>query len=292
VTIPVVLNLYEDITGNPDLFKQFNCGETLITQYDCPLDKKLQDLWSRHNYIIYVTDGRKIWHTAQGSFDLRKGSCMLVRKGACIVEQLFESVFCNLVFFLPDEFICEVLKTKSVPISWVTKKFDPVIPIDKNDTLEAFFYSIRSYFGSRKQPDPSLLEIKFRELVLTVADNPKNTEALSYFNSLMNEPQAVSIKKIMDDNFCFNLKLEEYARLTNRSLSAFKRDFQKLFNTTPGKWLLEKRLHHAMNLLSNSGKSVSEAAFESGFENPSHFSRSFHQYFGVVPTAVRYRETS
>ena len=83
----------------------------------------------------------------------------------------------------------------------------------------------------------------------------------------------------MNDNYCFNLKLEEYAQLSNRSLSAFKRDFQKHFDTTPGKWLLEKRLNHAMNLLSNSNKTVSEAAFESGFENPSHFSRAFPPAF-------------
>jgi AraC family transcriptional regulator, exoenzyme S synthesis regulatory protein ExsA len=75
--------------------------------------------------------------------------------------------------------------------------------------------------------------------------------------------------------------------LSNRSLSAFKREFQKQFNTTPGKWLLEKRLNHAMNLLSNMAKTVGEAAFESGFENSSHFSRSFKERFGISSTAVK-----
>ncbi len=81
--------------------------------------------------------------------------------------------------------------------------------------------------------------------------------------------------------------MEEFARLSNRSLSAFKRDFQKEFNVTPGKWLVEKRLHNAMHLLSNAGKTVSEAAFESGFENPSHFSRAFRSYFGIAPASVK-----
>ena len=143
------------------------------------------------------------------------------------------------------------------------------------------------YFGNAKAPDSSLLMLKFQELILTIADTHGNNEMGSYFSSLLNQPQAVSLQKIMEDNFCFNLKLEEYAQLSNRSLSAFKRDFQKQFNTTPGKWLLEKRLNHAMNLLSNTDKTVSEASFESGFENPSHFSRSFRQHFGVAPTRVK-----
>jgi len=92
---------------------------------------------------------------------------------------------------------------------------------------------------------------------------------------------------VMEDNFCYNLKLETYAELSNRSLSAFKRDFEKVFSCSPGKWLLEKRLHHALHLLKNQNKPVSEAAFESGFESPSHFSRSFKARFGKGPAEIK-----
>jgi len=232
-------------------------------------------------------EGRKIWHTAHGSYDLTKGSCMFVRKGASIVEQFFDTSFCMILFFLPDEFIADVLKSKSTAIYKPGKKYESIIPIDNNLPVQAFFQSMTFYFNSNRDPDQSLLELKFRELILTIADNPANSELLSYFASLLQEPQAVSLRNIMEDNFRFNLKLEEFAQLSNRSLSAFKRDFQKLYNTTPGKWLLEKRLNHAMNLLSNLGKTVSEASYESGFENQFHFSRAFRQHFGVTPTSVK-----
>jgi len=251
------------------------------------LENKYEDVWSHHNYIIYVMEGRKIWHTAHGSYDLRKGSCMFVRKGACIVEQFYDAAFCMILFFLPDEFICDVLKSKATPIHKPGKKYEPLITIDNNFTVQAFFQSMISYFVSNRDPDQSLLELKFRELILTIADNPANSELLSYFGLLLQEPQAVSLKNTMEDNYCFNLKLEQFAQLSNRSLSAFKRDFQKQYNTTPGKWLLEKRLNHAMHLLTNAGKTVSEASYESGFENRFHFSRAFRQHFGVAPASVK-----
>ena len=282
-----MINFYDNILNNPQYHRQFRCGDSLVTRYNCPLENKHQDLWSQHNYIAYVMEGRKVWHTAHGSYDLRKGSCVFVRKGACIVEQFFDSVFCIVLFFVPDEFICDVLKSKSAPLSRKDKKFESVMPVARNESLDAFFYTMMAYFGNIKDPDSSLVELKFRELILTIADNPNNAEMQSFFGSLLNQPQAVSLQRVMNDNFCFNLKLEEYAQLSNRSLSAFKRDFQKHFETTPGKWLLEKRLNHAMNLLSNSNKTVSEAAFESGFESPSHFSRVFRQHFGIAPTAVK-----
>lgn len=143
-----------------------------------------------------------------------------------------------------------------------------------------------AYFAGTSTPDPSLLELKFRELILNIADNRDNTELLSYFCSMMNEPNSVTLERVMQDNYCFNLSMKQYAALCNRSLSAFKRDFQKQFNSTPGKWLLEKRLQHAMTLLKNTGKTVAEAAF-SGFENNSHFSRCFKQRYGITPMEAR-----
>jgi transcriptional regulator GlxA family with amidase domain len=143
------------------------------------------------------------------------------------------------------------------------------------------------YFDSSREPDQSLLELKFRELILAIADNPLNRELLSCFGTLLQEPQSLSLQMVMEDNFCFNLKLEEFARLGSRSLSAFKRDFLRVHNTSPGKWLMEKRLNHARNLLTNLGKTVAGAAFESGFENASHFSRAFRLRFGVSPLSVK-----
>ena len=89
----------------------------------------------------------------------------------------------------------------------------------------------------------------------------------------------------MEDNFCFNLALDKYAALCNRSLSTFKRDFEKIYNSKPGKWLLEKRLNHAMQLLRNQHKTINEVAFECGFESVSHFSRSFKARFDLTPSS-------
>ena len=280
-----MFNLYNAIVNHPQQYRQLKCGENLITLYNCPLENKVEDTWSHHNYIVYVIEGRKIWHTAHGSYDLQKGRCVFVRKGGCLVEQFFDTPLCLMVFFIPDDFIRDVLKTKTYPLSKPAIKFEPIISITNNPGVHSFFHSMIPYFESERQPDPSLLELKFRELILTIADNPNNYELLSYFCSLLKEPVAVSLQRVMEDNYCYNLKLEEFAKLSNRSLSAFKRDFQKQFGTTPGKWLMDKRLHHSMHLLTHTDKTIGEVAFESGFENPTHFSRAFKLQFGITPTS-------
>lgn len=282
-----MFNLHLEISKHPDRYRQLVCGESLMSVYNCPLENKFEDLWSEHNYIVYVIEGKKIWHTAHGSYDLTKGKCVFVRKGACIVEQFFDVRFCLVLFFLPDAFIAEILKTKTSPLYKTSESFNPIIQIDSNTALHTFFNSMMPHFDASKKPDASLLDLKFRELILTLADNPANKELLSYFNTLMQNPQAISLKTIMEENFRFNLKLEEFAKLSAKSLSAFKRDFEKTYQTSPGKWLLEKRLQLAHQLLSTLSKTVGEVAFESGFENISHFSRAFRKRFGVSPTTLK-----
>ena len=252
---------------------------------------RFADLWTEYNYLFYVIDGQKTWHTAKGAYHIQKDSCVFVRKGGFILEQMMDTGFCVMLFFIPDEFICDTLLTRSKPLASYQQDFEPVMLLEASEPLKGFFLSMSSYFAGTQEPDPSLLELKFKELVLNIADNSVNKDLLSYFCSLLHEPQAILLKRVMEDNFCFNLKLDVYAGLSNRSLSAFKRDFEKLFHTTPGRWLLEKRLHHGLHLMSNRNKTVSEAAFESGFESPSHFSRAFKIRFGKVPTAMKNLQT-
>jgi len=286
-------NFYEQVLQHPAYYRQFTCDNSLITCFNCPMEARLMasrfsDLWVQYNYLFYVIDGKKTWHTLKGTYEIGKDSCVFVRKGGFILERVLESGFCVVLFFIPDEFICETLRSRSKPLKQSRPDHEPLIMIEANKTLAGFFLSMASYFSETNDPDPALLQLKFRELILTIADNPHNEELLSYFCTLLHEPTTASLRRIMEDNFCFNLGLEQFAKLSNRSLSAFKRDFEKIYNTSPGKWLLDRRLDHAMYLLGNKNKNINEVVFETGFENAAHFSRVFKKKFGIAPSATRH----
>jgi AraC-like DNA-binding protein len=80
--------------------------------------------------------------------------------------------------------------------------------------------------------------------------------------------------------------MDKFGYLTGRSLTTFKRDFQKAFNTTPQKWLTQKRLELAHYQVAEMKKKPVEVYFEVGFENLSHFSFAFKKHFGYAPTEV------
>lgn len=59
------------------------------------------------------------------------------------------------------------------------------------------------------------------------------------------EPWKVDILEFMNENYMDELSMEQIASFTGRSLATFKRDFKKISNLTPQKWLIKKRLETA-----------------------------------------------
>ena len=90
----------------------------------------------------------------------------------------------------------------------------------------------------------------------------------------------------MNENYMYEFTIDELARYTGRSLATFKRDFKKISDLTPEKWLIRKRLEVAYALMAEGKKKVVGVYAEVGFRNPSHFSTAFKRQFGISPTSV------
>ena len=163
-----------------------------------------------------------------------------------------------------------------------------MLEINVNDTTKAFFYSMLPYLTQQTPPSEELLELKFRELIFNILSNPANASLLSYICSI-SDCSKPPLHEIMEANYMFNLSLEEFSKIAHRSLASFKREFAELFGITPGRWLAQKRLQHAQMLLQTSEKNINEIAYQSGFENNTHFSRVFKEKFGVAPLQYRKR---
>jgi transcriptional regulator GlxA family with amidase domain len=130
------------------------------------------------------------------------------------------------------------------------------------------------------------LKLKLEELVVNVLTNPKHSALAAYFTSIY-KSHYPSLKEIMESNFNSSLSLTELARLAARSLSTFRRDFQKIYGSTPSRWLREKRLDYCRHLLETTQANIEEVAYEGGFVSRTHFIRCFHDRFGVTPSGFR-----
>lgn len=76
-------------------------------------------------------------------------------------------------------------------------------------------------------------------------------------------------------------------RLCGRTPEHVSRSFQKYLHQTPSSWLNAQRVERARLLLETGDASIQAIAFETGFDNLSHFHRIFKHHTGKTP--ARYR---
>lgn len=278
-------NFYEIIKESL-YFNKFEINDTICVEYSCPLESERDAICSQSDYIIHVLSGKKTWRTINGEWVMVAGDILYVKKGATLVHQNFDDDFCMLGFFVSDGLIQESVKEldlKKVLNSNTSVHQFTASPLTSNAYLDGFFQSMLTYFKGEERPQEALLKLKLKELLANIIYNRENSNLASYLKSIAENSQP-SLTQIMEANFCYNLSLNEFAKLCHRSLSTFKRDFHNHYNTTPGKWLLSKRLDYSANLLLKNQSSITDIVYESGFEDTSHFSRAFKQKFGVPPS--------
>jgi AraC family transcriptional regulator, exoenzyme S synthesis regulatory protein ExsA len=227
-------------------------------------------------------------HHREKSWTLTDNTSLFIRRTAYKAEKDFEG-WEILAFCFQDDFLRQVfreyrqyLPLKNLP----PPPSDMLIEINVNETTRAFFYGMVPYFSQKIPPSESLLELKFKELLFNIFSDPANADLLAYINSI-DDQYKTPLWQVMEANYTFNLAIEEFARIAQRSVATFKREFHEYYHTTPGKWLTQKRLEYAKYLLNTSKKNVSEIVDESGFENLTHFSRIFKEKYGLSPIYYR-----
>src|SRR5690606_9378043 len=259
-------NFPDFIRQNPGMLKQFSLHEVLFLILECPPTKTEE--WAEHNCFIHVIHGNKNVYTRHESFSFHAGSTAFIKKGAVTVETVGSDFFCGFMFYIPDDYLRSVVReSKEITSSnrhLLIKK--QIIPVETTPMMNAFYESLHPYFTSAAHPPSHLLELKFKELLLNIISNQNNRELNAYLLELTN-PANDELPDIMEKNCLYNLDLHEYARLCHRSLSSFKRDFNKTFNMPPGRWLLNKKLENACSLLRQTDLPIKDVMHESGFKN-------------------------
>jgi AraC-like DNA-binding protein len=149
--------------------------------------------------------------------------------------------------------------------------------------LKNYMASLAPFVEGGPAMSKELMMLKVKEAILLLLEtSPALKDTLFDFS----EPGKIDLEAYMNEHYKFNVHLERFAYLTGRSLATFKRDFEKIFHTSPSRWLQQRRLREAHYLIKEKGKKVSDVYLEVGFEDLSHFSFAFKKNFGIAPSAV------
>jgi AraC family transcriptional regulator, exoenzyme S synthesis regulatory protein ExsA len=288
--IEIKMDIYNIHKSDPKQFPQFSIKDTLVLYYSCPQRTKILQLYAKHIQINFTLSGKKIQSHGNQRWisSPRKGS--LLKKCAFLQELPADyDGWDVMVFYLKEEYLRSVFDEFRSYLSLAdlpepNKEMMESIEIDKH--IRNCYKSFLPYFGNDKPLPESVLENKFKELLFNIFSHPENKHILSYILKIVDRYQT-PIWEIMEENYMYDLKIDDFASLANRSLSTFKRDFEQYYKTSPGKWITNRRLERAKAFLETTDQSISEIAFDCGFNNTSHFSTVFKQKFKSSPSDIQ-----
>lgn len=283
----MTVDILKYFSRNPK-FNKLIGDDYMFVEYKCPLEVENFKLWTEAPFLNYVISGKKDWTAIEKTYQVTQGEALFIKQGVYNTKQYLENDYFVMLFFITEDFIRRFVKNNSHIVKPKAEKVleNQIFPIDVGDSLNTLFISVFNYMNQYHEIPKDLVEMKFNELLYNITLNPHNKDLLNYFCSLQ-QVEKSNLDVVMMKNFHCDLKLEEFARLTGRSLSTFKRDFRAFYNETPRKWLNNKRLEYAKILLENPELNINDVCFESGFKNTSHFNSSFKEKYKLPPNQYR-----
>lgn len=95
------------------------------------------------------------------------------------------------------------------------------------------------------------------------------------------------IRAFIEENLAFHWGLSELAHAAGMSIPSLERHFRRRFDTSPMRYLRQRRLELALTLLRETRNPIADIARRVGVRNPAWFSRWIKQRTGSSPRSIR-----
>ncbi|OWP84543.1 hypothetical protein BWK59_04785 [Flavobacterium davisii] len=264
-----------------DLFQDnhFDCA---VYFYNAQQSSKNIPVTFTHNVLCLLLSGHKEVISNQNNISIQNNQFFLLQSGnSLMTERLIgESGYNSILFFFSDHFLNDFLSKKQIHLKKTNDSSQTVLDLHKDPYVSLFEKSVLLLKNDFNQSS-LLTYIKLEEILLYLL-HKESDRIINFFQNTLSRNKNKSIKDIVQQYENNHLTVEELAFLSNMSISSFKRKFAEIYQISPKKYFISKRMEKARNeLILN--KRPSDIYHELGYENLSAFSNEFKKYYGVSP---------
>jgi AraC-like DNA-binding protein len=243
---------------------------------------KAGEQFIKEHGISFIVSGEMEAYDGNTKYVYRKGDVVFYRKNALIrfVKYPYKEEGFKAISVILDENLLKKFADENHLLSDKNTK-ESLFKLKNDEMITDYFQGLEHWFGKNITEEFAVVK-KLEMIHLLLLQEGSLRDVLFHFGI----PGKINLEAFMNTHFRFNVPLSQFAFLTGRSLATFKRDFEKLFQTSPNKWLQKKRLDEAYFLLENKKMKSKDVYLEVGFETLSHFSYAFKNRFGISPSTL------
>jgi len=227
-------------------------------------------------FFLHVIKGAVKFQSPNDTFFINAGQSAIVSKSSYIMSESLSNTsdcFSALLFFFEKDFLEHYYFENPTEKNTVSKENHKNILLLKNcKFLQTMAQSVSLLFNKKYESDliKNLIDLKSKEYdMLYPIINDENYR----------------LKEVIEGNLFSNFSIKELAFLCNMSLSNFKRKFHSIYGNSPGKWIKERKLEHAIKILKTKNFTVNEVSYKCGFRSAAAFSKLFQKKYGVNPSS-------
>lgn len=246
-------------------------------------------MWQKEGYVstlalTIVLNGLLRVENDEGMMEfVPKNKMIFLPKGIYMISDIIpeNGSFEAMVFFFDKEVIESFVNSMEVKNN--KQKCVSHFMLDHTERIRIFTDSLLRLYGEQQKPHRQLTHMKLFEL-LHLVHAAQASDCFLNAMATLNNKERKGLKEFMHANFSKPLSIEDYAYLTGRTLSTFRRDFKTQFGgISPKQWLIDRRLEKAYQLLEKNNATVADVVMETGYENIPHFIKAFHKKYGLPP---------
>ena len=259
-------------------------------RFKTPMD--MQGSFKDFACFFYLVEGNMLSFDARGLHKLGEQEAMVKSCGQYVQRYIpndgSEECEAIAIYLYPE--LLKTIYSNEIPSFLQQGELQPPKKLVGNKLIQQFIANLAIFFEDPEAMDEELSILKLKELVMLLL----RSEGHANVRQLLSEiflPVNVQFKQIIGQHILTPLSMDQLAYICNMSLSTFKREFKKTFDDTPARYIKHKRLEHAANLLVYSQDAISVIAYDSGFQDVTTFSHSFHKYFNQTPSQYRLAQT-
>ena len=266
-------------------------GEPVIIRaYSSQCNSNKNKIMLHRNMINLLISSKKTLILPEGITTIHEGELLILSCGNCLTSEVLPAgkAFASILIYFDNTWLADFLvkydgngRNGEVAQPGFGGEREPFLVFKQDAFISHYIDSLRLMLQSPVLPSPAFRQLKLEELLLYLLD--KDPAKLRSLAIMAKNEEDLLLRKVIESNVCNPVTVEELAFLCNASLSAFKRNFRKVYGTSPQKWLLQRRLEIAAGLLKHPDQRPGLVYMQVGYENHSSFSQSFKKQYGLTP---------
>lgn len=266
----------------PEEFCIYNSKSVNIYDYRSSKEiEKQQIILNQHTFSFLIEGGKEVFFD-NSTLSIDNSKFLMLKSGHCLMTEKLSKFrnYRSILMFFSNERLINFIKKNELQ-SFKSNHYNSACAFNYDKYIYQLVKSLLDISKLSKDIQNRMIDIKFEEILLYLIELNGANFLFSFL--LDNNDKSQKIVQTVQKYWNSNLTLKELAFMSNMSISTFKREFDKYYQESPIKWIKNKRLEYARDLILYEQKNPSEVYFEIGYENLSSFIQAYKIKFGVTP---------